>query len=122
MNIFTRFLSGGLQDGRLEEWISHWDVLEALVVRVYKGKGATAEDEGEYGRIRPWLQENYSQWQVALKPHWQVALVAGKPAKVDPFERLMRAERAADFVGDWEAMQVLPAAREALNRLLLAIS
>jgi hypothetical protein len=31
----------------------------------------------------------------------------------------MVASRARDFVGNWPAMQALPAAREALNRLLM---
>jgi hypothetical protein len=119
MNIFTRFLSGGLGDKKLEEWIRHWDGVEGLVVRVFKAKGATAEDEGEYGRLRPWLLAHYPAWEGALRPHWQAAKVAGALAKQDPFARLLRVETAGGFVGDWEAMQHLPAAREALNRLVV---
>jgi hypothetical protein len=39
----------------------------------------------------------------------------------DPFLRLLAAEQASDFVGDWEAMQYLPAAREALNLYIQAV-
>lgn len=122
MNIFTRFLSGGLRDRGLEALIRHWDGVERLVVRVYKGKGATAEDEAEYGRLRGWLVVNYPGWAERLRPHWQGAKVAGELAKQDPFARVLRVETAGGFVGDWEVMQHLPAAREALNKLVVARS
>lgn len=121
MNKFTHFLQQWLQpDESLSPLVDHLGGLEALVIRVYKGNAATPADEAEYGKLRPWLEANYPRWQDALRPHWQQSLVAGRPPAADPVLRLIQAEQASDFVGDWQAMQTLPAVREALNRLILA--
>lgn len=120
MNPFTRFLSQWSQDRDLAALIARWDVVEALAVRVYKARQATAEDEAAYQAARDFLQIHYPAWAERLRPYWQQALVGGRPAQSDPFYRLLAAERAQDFVGDWEALQHLPAAREALNQLLVA--
>lgn len=119
MNLFTRFLKQWSQDKDLDLLVDHCDALEALVVRVYKQGEASAADEAEYHALRAWLLANYPQWEKELQPLWRQARVAGAPAEKDPFRRLIESETAADFVGDWEAMQYLPAAREALNRLVL---
>lgn len=120
-NRFTQFLQQWLppDDGR-PLLIAHLDALEALVIRVYKGGAATPADEVEYNNLRAWLAANYPRWQEALEPHWQQSRVAGRPAAEDPVLRLLGAETAAGFVGDWGAMQNLPAVREALNRFILA--
>lgn len=120
MNLFTRFLRQWASDPELEKLVEHCDALEALVIRVYKGEEATTADEAEYQALRKWLRGNYATWQSRLQPHWRRALVAGRPAATDPFLRLTRPATAAQFVGDWEAMQHLPAMREALNELVLA--
>ena len=121
MNLFTRFLRQWSRDPDLEKLVEHCDALEALVIRVYKRGEATAADEAEYQALRGWLAANYPAWQPMLRPYWQEASVAGKPAATDPFLRLVAADSARAFVGDWEAMQHLPAAREALNRLILQL-
>jgi hypothetical protein len=120
MNPFTRFLRQWTDDKGLHKLVEHCDALEALVVRVYKMGEATPADEAEYQALRRWLQANYTSWEATLRPYWQQATVQGTRVQTDPFKALLRAERAADFVGDWSAMQRLPAAREALNRLVLA--
>ena len=123
MNRFTRFLEQWMGDEeQLGLLIEHLDALEALVIRVYKGRAATPADEAEYGKVRLWLQEHYRGWQEELRPFWQQALVAGRPPAEDLVLRVLQAAAAADLVGDWEAMQNLPAVREALNRLVLARS
>lgn len=122
MNLFTRFLRQWLHDPDLEQLVEHWDALEALVIRVYKGGKATEADEAEYQTLRSWLEANYPAWQKQLHSHWRRARVGGKPAATDPFLRLFTPPSAAAFVGDWEAMQHLPAAREALNALVLQLS
>lgn len=122
MNLFTRFLRQWNKDKDLERLIEHCDALEALVIRVYKGGEAKAADEAEYHALRSWLRANYPEWQDELQPLWRKAKVAGVAATKDPFLRLIEAESASEFVGDWEAMQNLPAAREALNSLVLSKS
>lgn len=120
MNPFTRFLRQWIRDDAgLDELVEHCDALESLVVGVYKAGEATATDEARYLEIRRWMRDNYPSWQEALRPFWQQAQVAGRPAAEDPFLRLTAPESASAFAGDWEAMQVLPAAREALNRFVI---
>ncbi|MFW5940310.1 MAG: hypothetical protein ACOC8X_08615 [Chloroflexota bacterium] len=119
MNLFTHFLKQWNRDKDLELLVDHCDALEALIIRVYKQGEASAADEAEYHALRSWLLNNYGQWEKQLQPLWREAKVAGAPAQQDPFRRLIEAESAADFVDDWKAMQNLPAAREALNRLVL---
>ena len=119
MNPFSRFLSRGVKDAPLTMFVAHWDRLEALVVGVYKGGVATPEDEAEWREVRRWLRGHYAAWEEALAPLWPETLVGGMPASTDPFLSLINLPAAADFVANWQAMQTLPAAREALNRLLL---
>ena len=118
MNPFTRFLLGRGEDRALRAFVERWDALEMLVIRVFRNKGAETADETEYQELRPWLQANYPHWQEKWHPYWQEAKAGGQPARQDPFERILTAENAADFANDWEAMQYLPAAREALNRYI----
>ena len=120
MNPFTRFLRQWTQDdAELNHLVEQCDALESVVIRVYKEGEATAADEAQYQAIRRWMRENYPAWQDALRPYWQQALVAGRSAAEDPFLRLTAPESASAFVGDWQAMQMLPAARVALNRLVI---
>lgn len=122
MNLFTHFLKQWTDNGDLDALVEHWDRLERLVIRVYKGNVIRPEDETEYSQLQKWLQGNYPNWQATLQPHWQQAKVAGHPAGQDPFQHIFSHESATTFLGDWNAMQQLPAAREALNRLVLACS
>lgn len=118
MNPFTRFLVRRVQNQSLQQFVAYWDRLEVLVIAVYKSRQATPENEIEWAAIRPSLQNLYQLWAERLAPFWVNALVAGEKAKEDPFLALLMPARAADFIGNWRAMQTLPAARESLNQLL----
>ncbi len=120
MNPFTKSLAAQVRSQQLRQLIEHWDALEVLVIRVFRAKTATEQDEQTYATVRAWLIENYSPWAVELAPLWQHALRGGKPLQDDPFQFLFQPEHAQDFVGSWAHMQALPAAREALNRLVMA--
>jgi hypothetical protein len=48
----------------------------------------------------------------------EYGLWVGRPAERNPFEEILGRPTASAFVGDWGAMQTLPAARQALNSLL----
>ncbi len=120
MNPFTQSLTRALADPAVDAFVSGWDALEALVMRVYRGGMAGLADEAEWVLLRPALAAAYPAWSVALAPHWPQTRAGGQPVAADPFARLMSFARAADIVGDWAAMQTLPAAREALNRMLVA--
>lgn len=119
MNPFTRFLSQGSEDGALQAFVAHWDALEEIVVRVYRGKLSPAEAEKEFRRVWPWLREHYSRWEERLRPFWLETKAGGKATQTDPFRLLLTFRKAADIPGDWKAMQHLPAAREALNRFII---
>jgi hypothetical protein len=118
MNPFTRFLFGQRSDQGLATFIAGWDALEALVIRVFKDKMATVADLAEFSRLQADLGRAYPDWQPYLMPFWQDASVGGAPPTSDPFLDLLETPTAADFVGNWSAMQRLPAAREALNKLI----
>lgn len=119
MNPFTRSIAARLRSRQLKQFIAHWDALEALVIRVYRDKAATAADEAAYTELRRWLSRHYPEWRARLESHWRSANQAGQPCPTDPFLFLLAPERARDFCQSWPHMQALPAAREALNRLIL---
>jgi hypothetical protein len=121
LNPVTRSLAARLNDPQVTDFVVYWDALESLVIRVYRTGQATPEDEAEYQHVQSWMRQAYPQWQDGLRPHWTQAKVAGEIIREDPFLRLMSADAAGDFVGNWEAVQTLPAAREALNGLLIAL-
>jgi hypothetical protein len=119
MNPFTKALAAGLRSRQLKAFVARWDDLEALVVRVYRAGIATPEDERQFADLKAWLNRHYPEWQSRLAPHWRAALQAGQPCADDPFRALLAVARASDFCGCWAHLQALPAAREALNRLIL---
>ncbi len=121
MNPFTRFLTNRLGHQNIAAFAQRWDIVERLVVMTYKAKGASDADSAAYKEARQWLLKTYPQWQKQLHPYWQGKLIGGKPATEDPFLRLLQPETATGFVDDWVAMQTLPAAREALNELIVAL-
>lgn len=119
MNPFTQSLTRALADPALDVFVAGWDGLEALVVRVYRAGAATPADEAAWADLRPALAAAYPAWAQSLASHWPLTRAGGQPVTADPFARLMAFARAAEIVGDWAAMQTLPAAREALNRMLV---
>lgn len=118
MNLFTKYLARSRKNKPLQTFIEHWDQLEILIITVFKSKENSAEDEATYATTRAWLVKNYPRWEKELEPLWRETLVGGQLTPEDPFRRIFRAERSADFLTDWVAMQNLAAAREALNRLV----
>lgn len=121
-NPFTKSIAGNLRSDELKIFVQRWDALEALIVRVFRAKAATAGDEAEYAELRGWLAANYAPWQPALEPLWRQAKRAGKLCEDDPFLFLIAPETASVFAGSWTHMQALPAARESLNRLVLQMN
>lgn len=118
-NPYTRHLSRGLKDEELKRFIAYWDRLESLVIAVYKQGSANAEDEAEYEAIRNQLASTYEAVREELEPFLnQVKTGSGEPCP-DVFADVLAAVNAAAFVGNWRAMQQLPAAREAVNRYLV---
>lgn len=118
MNPFTRFLNQWSKNHSLAEFISYWDRLEQLVVLVHREKMPLAEAEPEFALVWSWLRQQYGAWADALRPYWQQTKAAGERTQTDPFQLLLDLENPAAILGNWRAMQHLPAAREALNLFL----
>ncbi|HSH02360.1 MAG TPA: hypothetical protein VLL52_07560 [Anaerolineae bacterium] len=121
MNIFTRFLSQKHDNNHnLQNFITHWDELEALVIHIYRQKQADTTAQQTYHRLHHWLSQHYDHWRQPLIPHWQASRVGHTPTQQDPFAFIIQHDHADQFVDNWAVMQHLPAAREALNHLILA--
>ena len=119
MNPFTRFLKQWSSNQPLEEFITHWDALEHVMVNVYRKKMLLEEAQPFFDASWPWLRQNYKNWMIDLRPYWQKTKAAGELTKTDPFQMLIDLPTVSAILDNWSAMQHLPAAREALNQYLL---
>jgi len=63
---------------------------------------------------------SYADLAFQLAPFWRKAKIKGEVVIKDPFLSLIDKQSAKEFVENWEAMKTLPAAREALNEMLMA--
>jgi hypothetical protein len=120
MNPVTRALLNELADAGAERFVQDWDELEKLVIEIYKEASASPEHENAYRHLSARLHVSYPPIREALAIHWRAAMIRGRAIEADPYALLMGQKAAAEFVGNWEAMQTLPAAREALNEMLVA--
>ena len=118
MNPFTRFLNQWSNNSSLTQFIAYWDRLELVVVQVHREKTSVAAATAEFAEVWPWLQQRYGEWADDLRPYWQQTKAAGNLTQTDPFQLLLEIETPNDILGNWRAMQHLPAAREALNLFL----
>lgn len=118
-NPFTKSIAAALRSRSIKTFVRHWDALEALVIRVYRARAASAADAAEYTPLRKQLIPLQTRLAAKLEPLWRNALMGGVPASENPFALLLAAAEAEAFVDNWRAMQALAAAREALNRLIL---
>jgi len=119
VNPFTRFLAEQMGDPHLRDFITHWDTVERLVLRVYRAKRATPRDEDEYRQTRDWLRQDYPRWRERFRPYWGQMVLAGEQLERDPFEAFLAVPHVTYFVNNWPALLTLPAARETLNQYLL---
>ena len=122
MNPFSKYLRQWSQNSSLDEFVEYWDRLEAVVVGVYRQKMTMAEAQAAFDEAWPWLREHYGIWEGKLRPFWQQTRAGGQSTQLDPFLLLLAFTQPEDIVGDWAAMQHLPAAREALNQFILSQS
>lgn len=120
-NLFSSFLGQWSKNRPFNTFIEQWDTLEAIVIGVYRDKITLEAAETDFNHTWPWLREQYPQWEAALRPHWQATKAGGQPTQTDPFQLLLAVQHAADVNGNWSLMQHLPAAREAINRLLVEL-
>jgi len=119
VNPVTRALMQQIKDSGLQAFVDAWDELEVLMVEVYKAGNADRSQQADFAGIQTRLVASYPEWQAALEPHWRAATIKGHPLESDPFQTLMDLEDAGAIVDNWAALQTLPAAREALNNMLV---
>ena len=121
MNPVTKSLLATLGHDQLPAFIVQWDALEALIIRVFRAKAASAADVTEHAQIHTWLQAHYGDWRAVLQAYWPHTKIAKQPATADPFDIALAPEQASAFIDNWPIMQALPAARESLNHLILEL-
>jgi len=122
MNIVTQHLLQAVNEPDLIAFVEAWDRLESLVIDIYKRGCAEKEDTRAYPGLKREVKQAYRNWKAMLEPHWRGLAAAGRPIEADPFQAILGRSQAQAFVGDWAAMQTLPAARQAINHLLLEIN
>ncbi|MCW1969824.1 MAG: hypothetical protein KIH69_017055 [Anaerolineae bacterium] len=121
-NPFTQSLMANVQNDELHMFVRQWDTLEGLIVGIFRNKRATAADAQLYLHVQSDLVSRLPNWQTALHPHWQGKKIGGQIAQADPFAALIAPNAASDFIGNLRLMQTLPAAREALNEMIVQLS
>jgi hypothetical protein len=118
MNPYTNSLLERIQDPWLKAWVADWDAFEGLIIDVFRQGKAPAARRRQFRDLKSRLRREYPRFQQELKPHWQGRRAGGKPVQNDPFLVLLDMERAEDSIDNWRVMQLLPAAREAINLCL----
>jgi hypothetical protein len=121
MNPFSQFLSKTITNSNFRVFVNKWDGLEQIVVNTFRKQGDLIADAKVWRRLRAELRKEYPKWRERLEPFWMKATVDGAPAREDPFIWLLSYEDINEFRQNWLAMQTLPAAREAINRLLIEL-
>jgi hypothetical protein len=119
MNPFSKYLRQFADDHEFDAFVAQWDVLEAVVVGVYRDKTSPSAAQSDFDTVWPWLRRAYPHWEPSLRPYWQLTRAAGEMTLVDPFQLLLDLALPEAIVGNWFIMQHLPAARETINRYLV---
>lgn len=120
MNPVTRGLLQQIGDQKLATFAQEWDALEALIIEINRQKSLSFAQQEEFFDIQARLRESYSPVKDELEPFWRIARIKGERLAADPYSKLIEAESAKEFLGNWPVMQALPAAREAFNQMLIA--
>lgn len=120
MNPVTHGLLQQLNDPQLTAFATDWDTVTELVIEIYQQKSLTVEQQARFFEAQERLQAAYPALATELEPHWRTARIKGELVVGDPFLAVLSKPSAKEFVENWDAMRTLPAAREALNMLLMA--
>lgn len=120
MNPVTRGLLKQINDPDLRRFAESWDQLEHLVIEIYRQKSVSSEQQVQFLNIKEVLAESYPSLEKELATFWPRIKVKGELVVGDPFAALIEKENAKEFVENWKALRTLPAAREALNQMLVA--
>jgi hypothetical protein len=119
VNPVTRRLLESIADPDLADFALAWDELEEQIVRIYRAGTCPTDEAKVFAERRQTLVEGYGRWADALEPHWREVRIDATPLRASPFTLVLAVAEAQRIAGHWELMRTLPAAREALNGLLL---
>ena len=119
MNPVTRRLLDEIDDPELAAFAMAWDSFEECLVWIYREGSCPPELEQRHGGLRSSLERDLGAWEEALRPLWQATRIDGAAVRHSPFRTVLAARRPRDVVGNRNLMRTLPAAREAINHLLL---
>lgn len=120
MNPVTQSLLKQLNDPQLDAFATDWDALTELVIEIYQQKSLTFAQQQRFFELQERLRPGYGGLAAELEPHWRTARIKGELVVGDPFLAVIEKASAKEFVENWDAMRTLPAAREALNMMLMA--
>ncbi len=120
MNPVTQALLKELKEPELDKFVEDWDTLNDLIIEIYKQKSLSFEQQEIFFEVQERLRNVYPDLATELEPFWRKAKIKGELSTSDPFQRLIGKRSAKEFVENWKAMKTLPAAREALNEMLMA--
>ncbi len=119
MNPVTQGLLKQLNDPALSAFAQDWDIVTELVIVIYQQKSLTVEQQARFFEAQERLQPAYPLLASEMEPYWRSARIKGELVVGDPFLAVLSKPSAKEFVENWDAMRTLPAAREALNMLLM---
>lgn len=119
MNPVTHGLLQKLNDPQLTAFATDWDSVTELIIEIYQQKSLTVEQQQIFFEAQERLQTTYPALAAELEPHWRTARIKGELVVGDPFLAVLNKRSAKEFVENWDAMRTLPAAREALNMMLM---
>ena len=119
MNPVTRRLLDEIDDPELAAFATAWDSLEECLVWIYREGSCPPELEQHHDGLRSSLERDLRVWEEDLRPLWQATRIDGAAVRRSPFRTVLAARRPRDVVGNRNLMRTLPAAREAINHLLL---
>ena len=118
-NPVTQSLISQTEDEPLAVFVQAWDALEELIIRLNRSGAVRQEDNLLYSRLQLELHQSYPALRDVLDPDWRRARKEGNELSGDPFRALLLASGPDEFVRNWDCMQMLPAARQALNEYIL---
>ena len=120
MNPVTLALLKQVGDPQLDEFARDWEDLESLVVEIYQQNSVAFEQQQDFYQLRERLRQSYALLHEELDLFWPQTKIRGESVTTDPFIVVIGMEAAKGFLRNWDAMRTLPAAREALNHMLMA--
>jgi hypothetical protein len=119
-NTFEPHDSGDVDRGQVQMFLANWELLEELVSEVYTKGQVDPPDRDLFGSLKLALRRYYIALADELRPFWRQVRVAGRKLKQDPIIELLDVPGLSAFLTNWEVIEKVPAAREALNLMMLA--